>query len=307
MRWTVDQAMAGRRLDAVIAAAGGAPSVAAARRSIAAGLVRVDGRRQKKGVRVQAGQVVEVAAPAAGGVASPEVPLVVLYEDADLVAVDKPAGVSSQSLRAGETGTVASALVARYRECAQASPDPREGGLGHRLDRDTSGVLVAARTRESWQRLRQVLGGGSCEKVYLAEVEGAPFAPQPSPFLSPGPRPGSWVVDAPVGRTGRRGSHVTLDGGRQPLAARTELVALEAREGTTLVEARLARGRPHQVRAHLAHVGHPVVGDEVYGRDRPGAGPLRLHALAVTFPHPRTGHQLRVEAPAPAWAKRHTA
>src|SRR6185295_2970086 len=94
-------------------------------------------------------------------------------------------------------------------------------------------------------------------------------------------------------------------GGRQPLAARTELLVLEARAATTLLEARLARGRAHQVRAHLAHLGHPVVGDAVYGPEMsPGDG-LRLHALSVELPHPKTGRSLRIEAPPPAWAKRH--
>jgi 23S rRNA pseudouridine1911/1915/1917 synthase len=300
MRLTVDEALAGRRLDAYLAAAGGAPSVAAARRSIEAGLVRVDGKREKKGLRLRAGQVVEVAETPPDR--KPEITLELLFEDADLVAVAKPAGVSSQSLAPGETGSVASALVARFPECATASPDPREGGLGHRLDRDTTGVLLAARNPESWQRLRQTLSGG-CQKVYLVEVMGAPFAPRESPFVWV-MGPGRWAVDAPIGRTGRRGARVNVGGGRQPLAARSELLVLEDRAGTTLVEARLARGRAHQVRAHLAYLGHPVVGDPVYGTETSSPDGLRLHALAVELPHPRDGRLLRIEAPRPAWAKR---
>ena len=301
MRLTVEEALAGRRLDAYLAAAGGAASVAAARRSIEAGLVRVDGRREKKGLRVRAGQVVEVAERTVEG--GPPIALELLYEDEDLVAVAKPAGVASQSLIVGEAGSVASALVARFPECELASADPREGGLGHRLDRDTTGVLLAARNPESWRRLRELMSGG-CQKTYLAEVEGAPLQPRESPYVWRGPQPGSWVVDAPIGRTGRRGARVNVGGGRQPLAARTELFALEERARTTLVEARLLRGRAHQVRAHLAHLGHPVVGDLLYGpHPSPGEG-LRLHALAVELPHPKTGRPLRIEAPPPPWAKR---
>jgi 23S rRNA pseudouridine1911/1915/1917 synthase len=302
MRLTVEEALAGRRLDAFLAAAGGASSVAAARRSIEAGLVRVDGRREKKGVRVRAGQVVEVAE--AAPVRAPELALELLYEDSDLVAVNKPAGVASQSLAAGETGSVASALSARFPECAGASPDPREGGLGHRLDRDTTGVLLAARNPESWRKLRELLSGGS-QKIYLAEVTGAPFAPRESPFVWRGTDPGRWVVDAPIGRTGRRGARVNVGGGRQPLPARTELLVLETRGSSTLVEARLSRGRAHQVRAHLAYLGHPVVGDDVYGPEGSPRDGLRLHALAVELPHPKTGRFLRIEAPPPAWARRH--
>jgi 23S rRNA pseudouridine1911/1915/1917 synthase len=301
MRVTVDGAGDGRRLDAFLAAAAAAPSVAAARRMIEAGLVRVDGRREKKGARVRAGQVVEVAPESLPAVLPPP-PLELLYQDDDLLAVAKPAGVPSQSLRPGETGTVASALVARFPECAGASEDPREGGLAHRLDGDTTGVLLAARNRETWLRLRAALGGGS-EKIYRAEVMGAPFAPPPSPFVTR-TAGGGWVVEAPIGRTGRRGTKVNVGGGRQPLEARTELAVLELRVGTTLVEARLSRGRAHQVRAHLAHAGHPVVGDAVYGQETSSThAQLRLHALAVTLAHPTTGQPLRIEAPPPPWAR----
>jgi 23S rRNA pseudouridine1911/1915/1917 synthase len=301
MRVTVDEAQAGRRLDAFVAAAGGAPSVAAARRSIEAGLVRVDGRREKKGAQVRPGQVVEIEeAPAL--TARAEITLDVLYEDADLIAIAKPAGVASQSLAAGETGSVASALVARFPECGHASADPREGGLGHRLDRDTTGVLLAARSTECWHRLRAALGSAGCEKTYLAEVIGI-FAPPESTFVARRPQ-GGWLVDAPIGRTGRRGRRVNVGGGRQPLAARTDVDILEVRGDTTLVEAHLAKGRAHQVRAHLAHAGHPVVGDDVYGPEMQGGTGLRLHALAVSLPHPISGRPLRIEAPPPPWAKR---
>jgi 23S rRNA pseudouridine1911/1915/1917 synthase len=302
MRLTVEEALSGRRLDAFLAAAGGAPSVAAARRSIENGLVRVDGKREKKGARVRAGQVVEVAEATPQKAA--EIALELLYEDADLLAVAKPAGVPSQSLVPGETGSVASALAARFPECAGASADPREGGLGHRLDRDTTGVLLAARNPETWRTLRSTMSGG-CQKIYLAEVIGAPFAPADSPFVRRGMRPGTWVVEAPIGRTGRRGARVNVGGGRQPLAARTEVRVLESRAATTLVEARLTRGRAHQVRAHLAHLGHPVVGDRIYGAVGSVADSLHLHALAVELEHPSDHRPLRIEAPAPAWAKRH--
>jgi len=302
MRLTVAEAMAGRRLDAYLAAAGAASSVAAARRAIEAGLVRLDGKREKKGVRVRAGQTVELAEAAPAQAA--EVALEIIYQDAHLVAVAKPAGVPSQSLAPGESGSVASALIRRFPECASASDDRREGGLGHRLDRDTTGVLLAARDPETWRRLRALMSGG-CQKIYLAEVMGAPFAPRETPFVSRGPRPGSWVVDAPIGRTGRRGARVNVGGGRQPLAARTELLVVEARAATTLLEARLERGRAHQVRAHLAHLGHPVVGDAIYGPETSSHEAMRLHALRVELAHPVTGSPLSIEATPPPWAKRH--
>jgi 23S rRNA pseudouridine1911/1915/1917 synthase len=227
--------------------------------------------------------------------------LVVLYEDADLVAVSKPAGIPSHPLRPGEGGTLAEALVARYPECARASIDPREGGLGHRLDRGTSGVLVAARHPEAWRRLRQALAAPGCEKLYLAEVVGEP---QPGSLLSlPSVHriaDDRWSVTAAIGRIGRSGARVKLDGGRNPLDARTEVHLLERRGATALVEARLSKGRAHQVRAHLAYLGTPVVGDVLYGRD-PENTELHLHAAVLTLHHPTTGRPLRLEAPIPPW------
>ena len=138
----------GMRLDAFLSRRLGV-SVGAARRLIDAGLVRLDGRRRPKGAPVAAGAQVTVAArPAAPLVAAPGTPAVaVIHEDPSLIAMDKPSGMPSHPLRAGERGTAAQAIVARFPECAAASPDSREGGLGHRLDTATSGVLVAARER----------------------------------------------------------------------------------------------------------------------------------------------------------------
>jgi 23S rRNA pseudouridine1911/1915/1917 synthase len=190
--------------------------------------------------------------------------------------------------------------VLRYPECAAASLDPREGGLGHRLDVGTSGVIVAARSRQVWERLRSCLSDEGAEKVYLAEVVGSPAA---------GPEP--IVVDAAIGRSGRRAGKVRIGLGRGLLPARTEVSVRERRGATTLVEARLHRGRAHQVRAHLAHLGHPVLGDDDYGDEASravasalGARGLRLHAARVTFAHPLTAKRVVIEAPPPAWAVR---
>jgi 23S rRNA pseudouridine1911/1915/1917 synthase len=303
MRLIVDEASAGARLDAFLAAHGAAGSVAAARRAIAAGRVHLEGGRPRKGTRLAPGQIVTTADESGptGVIPGPELPLRVLYEDRHLVAVDKPAGIPSHPLHAGETGSVAAALVARYPECALAAADPREGGLGHRLDVGTSGVLVAARDRETWRALRQALGAEGCQKTYLAEVRGPLPDSADRPFVEVGSRPGAIAVTAPIGRIGRRGSRVRLDGGRNPLPARTEMAIRERRGETTLVTAWLSRGRAHQVRAHLAHLGCPVVGDPLYGpEDSPG--PLHLHALAVALRHPATGAPLCIEAPLPPWA-----
>jgi 23S rRNA pseudouridine1911/1915/1917 synthase len=308
IRTVVEESEAGMRLDGFLAVRQFAPSAAAARRAVAAGIVRVNGRAAKKGVHLQLGDAVEFGGEFTTGVElepAPEQHLSVLYQDDDLVAVDKPAGIASHPLRPGDSPTVASALVARFPECATASPDAREGGLGHRLDVGTSGVLLAARSREAWYRLREALASAGCEKIYLAEVRGDFPSTEPREFVLPGPRPSSFVVTAPIGRQGRRGGKVLLAAGRQPLPARTEMTLLEMRPGGALVEARLARGRAHQVRAHLAYLGIPVTGDATYGDVEVAidAG-LHLHAWAVSFVHPVTLKPVRIEAPLPAWAHR---
>jgi len=289
----VDATGEGDRLDAFVGARL-AVSHAAARRLIADGRVRVDGRLRAKGELLHAGELVTVLRPpdAPAVVAAPDEQasrLVVLYEDDALVAIDKPGGIPSHPLRAGEQGTAANLLCARYPECAAASLDPREGGLVHRLDTATSGVLVAARTRDAWQALRRALAADRSEKRYLAEVWG---------------QPEDGRIAAAIGRRGRRGTTVRVDGGRNPQGAETRWTVVARAAETTLVMATLHAGRAHQVRAHLAAAGFPIVGDDRYGR--PGvtepAG-LRLHAAAIAFPHPTTGQRLSIEAPPPAWAK----
>ena len=169
----VETDKAGQRVDLFIGEALGL-SRAKLKKLFESGAVKVDGRVAKKGLLVAAGQrlTVVVSEERREVVPEPEAPLVVLHEDATLVAVDKPAGRPSHPLRPGETGTVANALVARYPECAGASEDSREGGLCHRLDIETSGVMVAARTREAWTAVREAFGGREVDKRYWALVTG---------------------------------------------------------------------------------------------------------------------------------------
>jgi 23S rRNA pseudouridine1911/1915/1917 synthase len=305
-RATVDTQAAGARLDQFVARMIGG-SVHAARRLIVDGRVSLDGhatRDAKKGVHLTAGQsiAVELVAPSSDGVVPDgAAALDVLYCDAHLVAVNKPAGIPSHPLRMGETGTLANALVARFPECAGAGDDRREAGLGHRLDNGTSGVLLAARRHDVWLALRVALRAPTCEKYYLAEVVGAPAEARGS------------LAD-PIGRRGRRGSRVVVGGqGRNPLPALTEWEVIERRAVTALLRVHLHAGRAHQVRAHLASLGHPLVGDVLYGQGAAGAvgaaaralatPTMRLHAESVRLRHPSSGEPLLIEAPAPAWAK----
>jgi 23S rRNA pseudouridine1911/1915/1917 synthase len=245
------------------------------------GCVRVAGKLAKKGDRVVAGDVIEVSREPVSGdalrpVPDPDVPLVILVERADIVAVDKPAGLPSQPLRAGERGTIANALVHRYPECAEIGDDPRDGGLVHRLDIGTSGVLVAARTPEAHRALREAFGAGLVHKEYLAIVDN---------------RPVSRDCDAPLVQRGKKVAVDHTDG----LAAFTAFVVEQTTPTHALVRCTAQSGRMHQVRAHLAHVGSPIVGDELYGGS-PFEGGFFLHAAKLSLPGT---DGLVIEAPLP--------
>jgi 23S rRNA pseudouridine1911/1915/1917 synthase len=245
------------------------------------GCVRVAGKLAKKGDRVVAGDVIELSREPVSGEAlrpapDPDVPLVLLLERTDIVAVDKPAGIPSQPLRAGELGTIANAIVHRFPECAAIGDDHRDGGLVHRLDIGTSGVLVAARTPEAHRAMREAFGAGLIHKEYLALVEN---------------RPVSRDSDAPLVQRGKRVVVDHTDG----LAAYTAFVVERATATHALVRCTAQTGRMHQVRAHLAHVGSPICGDTLYGgTPLPDVDGFFLHAAKLVLPDKTV-----IEAPLP--------
>jgi 23S rRNA pseudouridine1911/1915/1917 synthase len=261
---------------------------AAGRRQLAElfadGAVRVNGRRASKGDRVAIGDVVELAREPVHGDAlrpapDPDVPLVVLAERSELIAVAKPAGVPSQPLRAGELGTMANAIAFRFPECVAIGDDPRDGGLVHRLDIGTSGVLVAARTQDAHRALRAAFGAGMVIKHYLAITDGLPVARE---------------CDAPLTQRGKRAVVDLVEG----LPAYTEIAVERSLPGRALVRCIARTGRMHQVRAHLAHVGAPLTGDALYGGAAlPDHDGFFLHAERIALP--LGGDSLVVTAPIP--------
>lgn len=249
--WVVPATEAGARVDRFVAARLGI-SRHAVWRLLERGAVRVGGKRARKGQRLTPGDRVSLSEPVPSAddlrpLPEPQAPLVVLREEPDLIFISKPPGQPSHPLRPGELGTTANALVARHPECAVASEDPREGGLVHRLDTGTSGVLVAARSREAWQATRDEFRGGRVKKEYVALVAGAPSLDQ-------------GAIEAPLATRGKRSVVDPL--GRE---ARTEWRVEERLGPHTLLRLTTSTGRMHQVRAHLAHAELPIVGDALYG------------------------------------------
>src|SRR5438874_6107650 len=281
----VPASAAGERLDRFLA--GPLGSRARAQRLIDAGQVRVDGTVRPKRHRLAGGERVAVDEADPRPLPDPgDAPYAIVYEDEDLLVVDKPAGVVVHPARGHRTGTLAQALAGR----AAGGPDPWRAGIVHRLDRDTSGLLVVARSDEVHRALKAALSARRIEREYLALVHGRPPA-----------RGGT--IDAPIGRDRRHPERVSTDTDA-PRSATTDFAIERGLPRSTLLRVRLRTGRTHQIRVHLAAIGHPVVGDPVYAGSSPGEayGLKRqfLHAARLAFEHPITRAPVDVSSPLPA-------
>ncbi len=284
------------RLDRALADALGLGR-AAVKRAFELGEVRVDGRRVRASVPAEPGLEVELDVEPARGPPEPEpgAPLTVLLEQPRFLVVDKPAGVAVHPLQAGESGTLANAVVARYPECAEASLDPREGGAAQRLDLDTSGCVLFARDRDAWERLHDQLRRRVVEKVYLALVCGRVSAG--GVCTVPLAQRGAKVVPAPDAVAEERLREKGLN--PRPAETRYEVEGRFARH--TLLRVRIVTGAMHQIRAHLAFLGFPVAGDTLYGGEAtalPGLERHFLHAARLGVESP-DGGRVVVESPLP--------
>jgi 23S rRNA pseudouridine1911/1915/1917 synthase len=273
---------AGMRLDRFLA--GPLGSRAQAQALIDAGHVRVDGRKRPKRHIVKAGERIAVSAARGDGhveVVS-DTPFSVAYEDEYLLVVDKPAGVVVHPARGHWTGTLAQALEGR----AAGGEEPGRAGIVHRLDRDTSGLLVVARSDEVHRALKALLAERKLHREYLALVEGHPPA-----------RTGT--IDAPIGRHRRDRKVMSIDT-EEPREARTQFELERLLPTASLLRARLETGRTHQIRVHMSAIGHPVCGDPVYGTAGLfGLERQFLHAARLAFEHPVTGAPVDVRSPLP--------
>jgi 23S rRNA pseudouridine1911/1915/1917 synthase len=259
------------RLDLHVAAAYGLPRNQV-QQWIRDGRVRVNGRAGKAAGALAAGDRIECEPPPprTETMVPEAADLVVLHEDAGLTVLDKPAGLAVHPGAGRATGTLAHRLLARYPEMAGVG-GPGRPGIVHRLDRGTSGVMVAARTAAAYQRLSRAFAGRTVAKRYLAIVYGRPAAP-------------AGVIEAPIGRHPERRKEMTVRRDGRP--ARTGYRTLAAQAGIALLELDLATGRTHQIRVHLKSLGHPLVGDPVYGEARHRALPRPVQAPLRDFPRP---------------------
>ena len=282
-------AEAGRRLDHVVSAALPQYSRARIQEWIEAGRVRVDGMARKASCRLRGGERIEVepAEPRPLRAEPESIPLDILFEDDDVIALNKPAGLVVHVGAGRHSGTLVNALLYHFGELSSVGGDLRPG-IVHRLDAGTSGVLLVARHDAAHRALAAQFAGRTVEKVYLALVQGRV-------------KRESGIVTKPIARDPLRRTRMTtrLASGR---SAHTEYKVLKRYEKFTLLEVRIGTGRTHQIRVHLASLGHPVAGDTLYGAAAqiPGKQALGrpwLHAWRISFDHPTTRERLTIEAP----------
>ncbi len=273
----------GARVDAFVASRLGALSRSAAQRLIDEGQVRLNGRVCRRSERVTVGDRIEVRVPPPrpSDVAAEALPVDIVYEDDDLLVVNKPAGMAVHPSPGHAGGTLVNAVLYHRPDIAGVGGVVRPG-IVHRLDKDTSGLVIVAKHDVAHRHLAHQLKDRAVEKTYLALVRGYP-------------EPAQAVIDAPIGRDGRhRQRMAVVPGGR---VARTGYTVREwFGEGAALVEAHPETGRTHQIRVHFAVIGHAILGDRVYGEASGLIGRQALHAWRLRFRSPTTGETIAVEA-----------
>ena len=280
------------RADALLAAAVDGLTRSAAQRWMEEGRVTLCGVPVKKHARLDAGAVLAVTPPQPEevDVVPQNIPLDVLYEDNDVIVVNKPVGMVVHPAPGHPDGTLVNALLYHCKDSLSGINGQLRPGIVHRIDRDTSGLIIAAKNDRAHLALAEQLQDHSLFRLYHAVAVG-------------GFREESGTVDAPIARhrTDRKKMAVCRPGeGRDAV---THWQVVDSRNGYSHITCRLETGRTHQIRVHMASIGHPLLGDTVYGAKKPwpGLAGQCLHAAQLTFTHPSTGERMTVEAPLPGW------
>ena len=293
MLFTADAADAGKRLDHFLQERFRDQSRARIQAWIKQGRVTIDGAAAKASRQMRAKESVDVqpADPPPLSAQPEDLPVEILYEDAAVIAINKPAGLSVHAGAGAHSGTLVNRLVHHFQSLSQVGGELRPG-IVHRLDKETSGVLLVARTDAAHRDLAAQFAARTVEKVYFALVTG--FVRADAGRIT---RP---IGRDPVRRT-RMSVRVAAGTGRTAL---TEYRVLERFAGFTLLEIHLGTGRTHQIRVHMADLGHPVAGDRLYGSSKATAPRMFLHAHRISFVSPAKGERITVEAPLPAELER---
>ena len=278
---------AGVRLDAFLSA-DGALTRSQAARLIAEGRVRVNGKPAAKSARLSGGETVTVDVPQLRETALPpqDIPLDVVYEDDDVIVVNKPTGLVVHPAPGHPDGTLVNALLHHCGDSLSGIGGEKRPGIVHRIDRDTSGLIIAAKNDAAHLTLSAQLKDHSLSRTYECLVTG-------------NMKQDSGTVDAPIGRSSAdRKKMAVVPTGRRAV---THWEVVARYPGVTHLRCRLETGRTHQIRVHMAYIGHPILGDTVYGAKKPVPGLTGqcLHATGLRFVHPRTGEPVELHCPLP--------
>ena len=274
---------AGKRLDAWLAETLEATTRSAAAKLIESGSVLVEGKAVPKNYKLRCSETVEVQLPEAAEIdlVAQDIPLDIVYEDEDVIVVNKPKGLVVHPAPGHPDGTLVNALMFHCGDSLSGIGGEKRPGIVHRIDRDTSGLIIAAKNDAAHVGLSAQLQDHTLSRIYHCIVTG-------------NLREDTGTVDAPIGRhpVDRKRMAVVADGRR----AVTHWRVLERFQGFTYVECRLETGRTHQIRVHMAHIGHPILGDTVYGNKKEvkGLQGQCLHAVGLRFIHPRTGEPVEL-------------
>ncbi len=288
VQFTVDEA--GERLDKLLLAQLENFSRVQAQTLIKDGHVTVNGAPAKPGIKLRGGETISVTLPETEiiTIEAEDIAIKVLYEDADLAVIEKPAGLVVHPGVGNESGTLVNAILSLWPEIAQMQDPDQRHGIVHRLDKDTSGLMIIAKNDAALANLMKQFQARTVEKIYIALVER-------------NPKTLNGRIEAPIGRDPRQRKRMAVAREGKPAITEFNVIDDNFHEGQALVEFNLLTGRTHQIRVHAAFIGSPVVGDTVYGFRKQRIKLKRnfLHAARLSFEHPTTGERLHFESPLP--------